>query len=80
MSLHIVRKPNEHFRPGTHVELTDDGFQQVTLRETPNGWVIDKRVGIIIPWTKDLAECMLDLHSRTLPPDILAKIREDWNK
>lgn len=82
MALYIVRKPNETFKPGTHLELTDEGFQKVILKPGPTGgWIIGERIGLIVPFNAGLHECCINLDGRhSLPADILARIREEWGK
>jgi hypothetical protein len=80
MSFWVVIKSNQYFPRGTHLELTDEGFQKVTLsRKDTSTWRVDKRIGIIVPPSEELQNACIEL-GKGLPESILAKIREDFNK
>jgi hypothetical protein len=49
MSLFIVHKRNPFFRPGTWVELFDEGFQKAVVQQQGNRAEVLRNEGIVIP-------------------------------
>lgn len=79
MALFIVRLRNAYFPPGTYLELDDDGFIKVNVRTENGKLVIVNRDTVVIPWNREISEACIQL-GKPLPPDMIAKIREDFNK
>ena len=58
MILGIVYRRNEFFRQSTWVEITEDGVQEVQIRNLPNGRAEYVRTrGLIFPYEK-LRNCI----------------------
>lgn len=72
--LFIVIRENRYFKRGSHVELDDEGFRQVTLIEKGRGWSVKDRGIITIEPNAELINSLVALDGK-LPDDILHKIR-----
>ena len=79
MALFIVRLRNNYFPPGTYLELDDAGFVKVKVSTVDGKLVVVARDTVVIPWNKEISEACFQL-GKPLPPSVVAKIREDFNK